>query len=450
MREFKMKKWESEKQAREEIKTQIKDYYNQFKKGTKAYEPGDRINYAGRVYNEKEMQLLTDSVLDFWLTSGRFTEEFETRLAQYLDVKYTSVVNSGSSANLLAFLALTAPELGSRQIKRGDEVITVACAFPTTVTPMLQFGAVPVFVDITIPQYNIDVTQLEAALSEKTKAVMIAHSLGNPFDLKTVKDFCNAHKLWLIEDNCDALGAEYLVNGKYKKTGTIGDIGTSSFYPAHHLTMGEGGALYTNNPQLHKIIRGLRDWGRDCVCPSGHDNTCQMRFTKQYGQLPFGYDHKYVYSYFGYNLKATDMQAAIGCAQLDKLPDFVEKRRENWDYLRNALSDTGRKLILPEKCPDSKPSWFGFALTLPENSQITRFDLTDAIEKQNIQTRLVFSGNIIKHPCFDSIRNSSAYKVVGNLLNTDYVMGNTFWIGVYPGMTNTMLDRMAEVIKENL
>ena len=445
-----MKKWESEKQAREEIKSQIADYYNQFKKNTKAYEPGDRINYAGRVYNEKEMQLVTDSVLDFWLTSGRFTEEFETRFAQYLDVKYTSVVNSGSSANLLAFLALTAPELGNRQIKRGDEVITVACAFPTTVTPMLQYGAVPVFVDITIPQYNIDVSQLEAALSDKTKAVMIAHTLGNPFDLKTVKEFCDKHRLWLIEDTCDALGADYLINGKNKKVGTIGHIGTTSFFPAHHLTMGEGGCIYTNDPQLHKIVRGLRDWGRDCVCPPGRDNTCQMRFTKQYGQLPFGYDHKYVYSYFGYNLKATDLQAAIGCAQLDKLPSFVEKRRKNWDRLRKALACAEKELFLPEKCPNSNPSWFGFALTVRPDSHITRLNLTDSLERQNIQTRLVFSGNIIKHPCFDSIRNTSAYRVAGDLKNTDYVMNNTFWIGVYPGMTEPMLDRMAEVIKESL
>jgi CDP-6-deoxy-D-xylo-4-hexulose-3-dehydrase len=391
---------------------------------------------------------LVDSALEFWLTSGRYTDEFEKKLADYLKVPFCSLVNSGSSANLLAFMALTSPLLKERQILPEDEVITVACGFPTTVTPIIQYGAVPVFVDVTIPQYNIDVTLLEKAYSPKIKAVMIAHTLGNPFDIKAISEFCNKHNLWLVEDNCDALGSRYTMDGVTKLTGTWGDIGTSSFYPPHHMTMDEGGAVYTSNPLLHKIVRSLRDWGRDCVCPSGRDNLCGHRFDRQYGELPLGYDHKYVYSHFGYNLKATDMQAAIGCSQLDKLPSFVEKRRNNWDKLRESLECTSNSLTLPEKCPNSNPSWFGFALTLRPNSRKTRFDLTDALEKQNIQTRMVFSGNIIKHPCFDSIRNTSAYRVVGDLQNTEYVMNNTFWVGVYPGMTKPMLDRMAEVIKD--
>lgn len=445
-----MSNWNTEEEARKEIKGLVADFYKQFKVNDKPFNKGDRINYAGRVFDEKEMESLTDSMLDFWLTSGRFTDEFENKFSEYLDVKYVSLVNAGSSANLLAFMALTAPELGNRQIKRGDEVITVACGFPTTVTPILQYGAVPVFVDVTIPQYNIDVTQLEAAYSSKTKAVMIAHTLGNSFDLKAVKDFCDAHKLWLIEDNCDALGAEYNFNGKWRKTGTIGDIGTSSFYPAHHLTMGEGGAVYTNNPLLHQLVRSFRDWGRDCICPPGCDNTCQMRFTKQYGQLPFGYDHKYVYSHFGYNLKVTDMQAAIGCAQLEKLPSFVEKRRSNWDTLKNILEPISDKLILPEICSNSKPSWFGFAMTVKEGSGLMRSDFTDALENNNIQTRMVFSGNIIRHPCFDSIRGTNAYRVIGNLDKTDYVMNNTFWVGVYPGMKDLMIEFIGETIKNSV
>ena len=392
---------------------------------------------------------LVDSALEFWLTSGRYTDEFEAKLAKYLGVRYCSLVNSGSSANLNAFMALTSPLLGDRQIKRGDEVITVAAGFPTTVTPMIQYGAVPVFVDVTIPQYNIDVTQLESAYSEKTKAVMIAHTLGNPFDLGAVKSFCDRHNLWLIEDNCDALGSRYEIDGEERFTGTIGDIGTSSFYPPHHMTMGEGGAVYTDNPLLNKIIRSFRDWGRDCVCPSGRDNLCGHRFDRQYGELPLGYDHKYVYSHFGYNLKATDLQASIGCAQLDKFPGFVERRRHNFDRLKTALAGTEDRLILPEACPGSRPSWFGFLITCKEG--VDRNALVQYVEKKGVQTRMLFAGNLIKHPCFDQMRESgTGYRVVGDLAVTDRIMRDTFWIGVYPGMTDEMIDYMAETIKEAL
>ncbi len=326
-----MAHWKNEEEARREIKNMVAQYYHDFKETKKSFVPGDRISYASRVFDEKEMCALTDATLDFWLTTGRFADTFEKEFAEWLGVRFASLVNSGSSANLIAFMALTAPELGERRIKPGDEVITVACAFPTTVTPILQYGAVPVFVDVTIPQYNIDVTQLEAALSEKTKAVMVAHTLGNPFDLATVKAFCEKYGLWLVEDNCDALGSQYILNGEPRFTGTWGDIGTSSFYPPHHMTMGEGGCVYTNNPRLNRLILSYRDWGRDCICPSGQDNVCKHRFNGQYGDLPYGYDHKYVYSHFGYNLKVTDMQAAVGCEQLKKFPSFIERRRHNWE-----------------------------------------------------------------------------------------------------------------------
>ena len=392
---------------------------------------------------------LVDSALEFWLTSGRYTEEFEKKLADYLKVRYCSLVNSGSSANLIAFMALTSPLLGDRRIRRGDEVITVAAGFPTTVTPAIQYGAVPVFVDVAIPQYNIDVTKLEAALSEKTKAVMLAHTLGNPFDLTAVKEFCDAHGLWLVEDNCDALGTVYELKGERKFTGTIGDIGTSSFYPPHHMTMGEGGAVYTDNPLLNKIIRSFRDWGRDCVCPSGHDNVCGHRFDRQYGELPLGYDHKYVYSHFGYNLKATDLQAAIGCAQLDKFPSFVEKRRHNFARLWKNLEDTQDQLILPAAAEHSEPSWFGFLITCREG--VDRNRLVQYIESKGVQTRMLFAGNLTKHPCFDEMRKTGGgYRIAGGLENTDRIMADTFWIGVYPGMTDEKIDYMARVIKEGL
>ncbi len=443
-----MKNWKNETEAREAIKSLVREYYRNFKQTKAEFKPGDRISYASRVFDEKEMCALTDAMLDFWLTTGRFSEQFEKEFAQWIGVKYAHLVNSGSSANLIAFSVLTAPELGERQIKRGDEVITVACAFPTTVAPVLQYGAVPVFVDVTVPQYNIDVTQLENALSSKTKAVMLAHTLGNPFDLKTVKAFCEKHNLWLIEDNCDALGTQYTIDGITKYTGTWGDIGTSSFYPPHHMTMGEGGCVYTDNPLLHRLILSYRDWGRECICPSGHDNFCGHRFDGQHGQLPLGYDHKYVYSHFGYNLKVTDMQAAIGCEQLKKFPAFIERRRHNWERLHKALEDVQGKLFLPEPAENSRPSWFGFLISVRPESGLKRNEVTRYIEEHNIQTRLLFSGNLIKHPCFNQIRGTDAYRVVGDLDNTEFIMNNTFWVGVYPGMMDEMIDYMAKVIRE--
>lgn len=437
---------QSETQAREAILDMVKEYCDTFHNKRKNFHKGDRIPYASRVYDSAEMINLVDSSLEFWLTSGRYTSEFEKKLADYLGIKYCSLVNSGSSANLNAFMALTSPLLGERRINRGDEVITVAAGFPTTVTPMIQYGAVPVFVDVTIPQYNIDVSLLEEAYNEKTKAVMIAHTLGNPFDLKTVKAFCDEHHLWLVEDNCDALGSKYRIDGEEKFTGTIGDIGTSSFYPPHHMTMGEGGAVYTNNPLLNKCIRSFRDWGRDCVCASGQDNLCGHRFDRQYGELPLGYDHKYVYSHFGYNLKATDMQAAIGCAQLEKFPTFVEKRKRNFDRLRKGLAGTEDKLILPEACKNSEPSWFGFLITCREG--VDRNMVVQYVESHGIQTRMLFAGNLIKHPCFDEMRKSGeAFRVVGELKNTDRIMKDAFWVGVYPGMTDEMIDYMAKIIE---
>lgn len=445
-----MVSWKNEKEAREEIKNLVKQYYNDFKKNKKTFSEGDRITYASRVFDEKEMCALTDACLDFWLTTGRFSDEFEKKFAEWLGVKYANLVNSGSSANLVAFMALTAPELKERQIKPGDEIITVACGFPTTVTPAIQYGAIPVFLDVTIPQYNIDTSMLEKALSEKTKAVMIAHTLGNPFDLSVVKDFCDKHNLWLVEDNCDALGSKYIIGEQEYYTGTIGDIGTSSFYPPHHMTMGEGGCVYTNNPLLNRLIKSYRDWGRDCICPSGQDNYCKHRFDGQYGLLPKGYDHKYVYSHFGYNLKVTDMQAAIGCEQLKKFPSFIEKRRHNWNRLYNLLKVANDKIILPEPEKNSIPSWFGFLISIRPETGLKRNDVVGYIEKHNIQTRLLFSGNLIKHPCFDQVRDTNKYRVVGSLKNTDFIMENTFWVGVYPGMNDNMIDYMAKIILESI
>lgn len=436
----------TEAQAREEILSMVDAYCTTFH-NKKEYKEGDRIPYASRVYDSAEMCNLVDSALEFWLTSGRYTQEFEKKFADYLGVKYCSLVNSGSSANLNAFMALTSPLLGDRQVRPGDEMITVAAGFPTTVTPAIQYGVIPVFIDVTIPQYNMDITMLEEALSDKTKVVMAAHTLGNPFDLKAVKEFCDKHNLWLIEDNCDALGSVYTIDGEERLTGTIGDIGTSSFYPPHHMTMGEGGAVYTNNPLLHKCIRSFRDWGRDCVCASGQDNLCGHRFDRQYGELPLGYDHKYVYSHFGYNLKATDMQAAIGCAQIVKFPSFVERRRHNFDRLRQALECVADKLILPEPCENSKPSWFGFMLTCRED--VDRKKVVPYIEQKGVQTRMLFAGNLTKHPCFDQMRaEGRGYRIVGELKNTDRIMEDTFWVGVYPGMTDEMIDYMAKTIIE--
>lgn len=446
---MKMATWKNEEEAREQIKSMVAEFYHDFKepKESKAdFKPGDRVSYASRVYDEKEMQSLTDAMLDFWLTTGRFSEQFEKQFAEWIGVKHAHLVNSGSSANLIAFTVLTAPELGEKRIKKGDEVITVACGFPTTISPIVQYGAVPVFVDMTVPQYNIDPTKLEEAYSDKTKAVMIAHTLGNPFDLAAVKAFCDKHDLWLIEDNCDALGTEYTIDGVTKYVGTWGDIGSSSFYPPHHMTMGEGGAVYTDDSLLSRLILSYRDWGRDCICPSGHDNFCGHRYDGQYGELPQGYDHKYVYSHFGYNLKVTDMQAAVGCEQLKKFPIFIKKRRHNWERLRKALEPVSDKLLLPEPAENSKPSWFGFLISVKPESGLSRNDVTGYIEKHNVQTRLLFSGNVIKQPCFDEYRNTDAYRVPGGLEVTDFIMNNTFWVGVYPGMTDDMIDYMAQVI----
>lgn len=437
----------TKQEMHDNILNMVKVYCEKYHSQDKPFKEGNRIPYASRVYDYEEMCNLVDSALEFWLTSGRYVKEFEDGLSKYLGVKYVSVVNSGSSANLLAFMVLTSPLLGERRIKRGDEVITVAAGFPTTVSPIINYGAIPVFVDVTIPQYNIDVTMLEKAISPKTKAVMLAHTLGNPFDLVSVKAFCDKYNLWLIEDNCDALGSLYRIDGEEKLTGTIGDLGTSSFYPPHHMTMGQGGAVYTNNPLLNKIMRSFRDWGRDCVCASGQDNFCGHRFDGQYGDLPKGYDHKYVYSHFGLNLNITDMQAAVGCAQLKKFPGFVERRRYNFDRMIAGLRDIGDRLILPEPCVNSKPSWFGFMLSCREG--VERKKVVSYLEEHGIQTRMLFAGNLIKHPCFDEMRESGeGYRVVGDLENTDRIMRDTFWVGVYPGMTDDKVDYMIKIIKE--
>ena len=432
----------TEKQARAAILQQVSEYCGKFHNQDST---DTRIAYARRIYDTHEMENLVDSALDFWLTAGRYCDQFEKGLAAFLGVRHCVLVNSGSSANLLAFMVLTSPLLGERAVLRGDEVITIAAGFPTTVAPILQYGAVPVFVDVTLPQYNIDVTMLEAARSEKTKAVMVAHTLGNPFDVKAIKAFCDQHGLWLIEDNCDALGSK--VEGQF--TGTFGHLGTSSFYPPHHMTMGEGGAVYTNDPLLSKIMMSMRDWGRDCVCPSGVDNRCGHRFSRQYGELPVGYDHKYVYSHFGYNLKATEMQAAVGVAQLEKLPGFIKRRQENFAYLRQGLAGLADRLLLPEALPGSAPSWFGFIMTCREG--VNRNALVEHLEAQNIQTRNLFAGNLLKHPCCDGMRKSGeGYRVVGELTNTDRIMNDAFWIGVYPGLDAAKLDRMIAAIKEGV
>lgn len=428
--------------TKDELLSQIRTYCHQnYPQKTSSVPP---LSYAGRIFDEEEVVNLIDSALEFWLTNGRYSEQFERDLAKFLDVTYCSFVNSGSSANLLAFMALTAPELGKRAIQRGDEVITVACGFPTTVAPIVQYGAVPVFVDVEIPTYNIDVSQMESALSSRTKAVMIAHTLGNPFDLAGVKAFCDHYNLWLVEDNCDALGAEFRLDGIWHKTGTIGDIGTSSFYPAHHITTGEGGAVYTNNPKLHSIIRSLRDWGRACTCPSGQDNTCGHRFDGQFGTLPQGYDHKYVYSRFGYNLKATDMQAAIGVAQLKKLPNFIAKRNHNFQLLEDSLAGLTDDLILPQCCPQAKPSWFGFPVTCRRTG--IRGQLVRALESAGIQTRMLFAGNLTRHPCLTAL-DRNAFRTAVPLEQTDRVAADTFWVGVYPGLSDENVTFMAEQIK---
>ncbi|GIW23339.1 MAG: lipopolysaccharide biosynthesis protein RfbH [Candidatus Sericytochromatia bacterium] len=433
-------------ELKQEILSKVKDYYklvHEPKQKEKFVEGKSRINYAGRAFDENEMCNLVESALDFWLTYGRFSKEFEIKLANFLGVKYVLAVNSGSSANLLAFFSLTSPLLKERRIKRGDEVITVAAGFPTTIAPIIQYGAVPVFVDIDLETLNIDENEIEKAISDKTKAIMVAHTLGNPFNIEKVKAICEKYNLWLIEDNCDALGSKY--KGKY--TGTWGDIGTSSFYPPHHITMGEGGAVYTNNRILKKILLSMRDWGRDCWCESGVDNTCGARFSQKIGKLPFGYDHKYVYSHFGFNLKITDMQAAIGVAQLEKLPEFIKKRQENWEKLYNGLKDI-EEFIFVKPQENSEVSWFGFFITLKDGIRFSRNEIVRYLEDKGIQTRNLFAGNITKHPAFDTLKEGLDYKVIGSLKNTDKIMNDGFWIGVYPGLSDEAISYIVKTINE--
>ena len=390
------------------------------------------IHYAGRVYDVEEIKALVDSSLDFWLTAGRFAKQFEKEFAKFLGVKHCLLTNSGSSANLLAISALTSPKLGEKRLKPGDEVITVAAAFPTTVNPIIQNNLIPVFLDIDLRTYNIQADQIENAISDKTKAIFLAHTLGNPFNLKAIMGVAEKYNLWVIEDNCDALGSKY--NGQY--TGTFGHISTFSFYPPHHITMGEGGELATNDTHLKRLIESFRDWGRDCWCEPGCDNTCGKRFGWQLGTLPYGYDHKYIYSHIGYNLKVTDMQAAVGVAQLKKLPEFIEARKKNWKLLYEGLKKYEDYFILPKAVDKSDPSWFGFLLTVKEGASFSRNEITNYLEENKIATRLLFSGNIIRHPSFENVK----YRICGDLANTDRIMNDTFWVGVYPGLTDEMID----------
>ncbi len=393
--------------------------------------PGQtQVRYGGRVFDQNELVSLTDALLDFWLTSGPFAKKFEKSFSQFIGSKNALLVNSGSSANLLAVSCLTSKQLGVKRLKPGDEVITVAAGFPTTINPIIQNNLVPVFADVCIPTYNINVNQLESALSEKTRAIFLAHTLGNPFDVDSVLKFAQENELWVIEDCCDAVGSEY----KGTKVGTFGDISTFSFYPSHHITMGEGGCVMTDSPLLTKILKSYRDWGRDCYCEPGVDNTCQQRYDLKSGSLPYGYDHKYVYSHIGYNLKITDLQAAIGLAQLDKLPDFIKKRRDNFDYYNNMLEKMSDRFILPQETPGSTPSWFGFPICVKDESPFSRNDIVQYLETKKISTRLLFGGNMTKQPAYSDIQ----YRVVGDLKNSDRVMNNLFWIGVYPGLTNEM------------
>lgn len=435
-----------EEDIRGKIFEQVKKYYKiKFEKKGKFIPGKTKINYAGRVFDEREIINLVDSALEFWLTAGRYTDEFEKKLSDFIGAKYCALTNSGSSANLIAISALTSSKLGEKRMKAGDEVITVAAAFPTTIAPIIQNRLVPVFVDIELRTYNINVSKLENALSKKTKAVFLAHTLGNPFDIEKVKVFCEENDLWLIEDNCDALGSKY--NGKY--TGTFGDISTCSFYPAHHITTGEGGAVLTSNQQLYDIIKSFRDWGRDCWCSSGQDNTCGKRFKWKLGELPYGYDHKYIYSHLGYNLKATDMQAAIGVAQLDKISGFIESRRNNHNKLYEGLKELEDKIILPEPQEKSEPSWFGFLITLRDNSNIKRDDIVRKLEEHKIQTRLLFAGNILKQPAFEEIKkHGKGCRIVENLKNTDKVMNDSFWVGVYPKLDEEKINYISKKLKE--
>lgn len=427
---------------RAQIFEKVVDYYKQDQQRTEFIPGKTYIPASGKVVDECDLTNLIDASLDMWLTSGRYGDKFEKELSKFLGVEYTSLVNSGSSANLLAVSALTSHKLGKRRLKKGDEVITVAAGFPTTVAPIIQNGLIPVFVDVELRTYNIIVDDLEKALSEKTRAIIVAHTLGNPFDLNKIIEFAKKHDLWIIEDNCDALGSKY--DGKY--TGTFGHISTYSFYPAHHITMGEGGAVVTNDVQLHNIIRSIRDWGRDCICPPGKDNCCGHRFTQQHGELPMGYDHKYVYSHFGYNLKVTDMQAAIGVSQLKKLPAFIEKRKNNFYKLYEGLRDLNGFLILPEPTKNTEPSWFGFPITIKENNKYTRNSLIQFLEEKKVGTRLLFAGNILKQPLFTE--NKVEYRVATELKNTDMIMKNTFWIGVWPGIEDKQIQYIIKNFKQ--
>ena len=428
---------EKEKQFRKEILKKVKEIYK-LRKSKEEFVPGkSQINYAGRVYDEKEIINLVDSSLDFWLTAGRYANKFEKEFAEFLGVKHCLLTNSGSSANLLAISALTSPKLGKRQLKPGDEVITVACGFPTTLNPIIQNNLIPVFVDVELGNYNIQADKIEKAISKKTKAIFIAHALGNPVDLDKILKIAKKHNLWLIEDNCDALGSKY----KEKYTGTFGDISTCSFYPAHHITMGEGGAVLTNNFLLKKIVASFRDWGRDCSCESGYDNTCEKRFSWQIGKLPLGYDHKYIYSHIGYNLKITDMQASVGLAQLKKLPQFIKARIDNFNSFYKFLKRYEKYLILPEATKNSQPAWFGFPILVKEIAPFTRNEIVNYLEDNKIATRMLFGGNLIKQPAYESMK----YRVSDSLDNTDLIMNNLFWFGVYPGITKEKLKYTADI-----
>ena len=427
---------------REQIAVLV-DEYAQVAYTEKSFNPGETVvPPSGKVLGASELKNMVEASLDGWLTTGRFNSEFEERLAKFIGVEYLMTVNSGSSANLVAFNALTSPRLGGRAIKPGDEVITVAAGFPTTVNPIVQFGAVPVFVDVELGTYNIDASKIEEAITPKTKAIMLAHTLGNPFNLDVVTALCKKYNLWLVEDCCDALGSNY----RGKMVGTFGDIATLSFYPAHHITMGEGGAVMTNNPELRQIAESFRDWGRDCFCPPGRDNTCKRRFSQQLGDLPYGYDHKYTYSHLGYNLKISDMQAACGVAQLDRLNEFIAKRKSNFEYLKDKLSGLSEVLILPEATEHSDPSWFGFPITLRDTANVRRVDVLNSLDQKKIGARLLFAGNLTRQPYFKDIE----YRVVGELNNTDIIMNQTFWVGVFPGLQIEQLDYIAEKLKEFL
>ncbi|WP_299153947.1 lipopolysaccharide biosynthesis protein RfbH [uncultured Christiangramia sp.] len=430
----------TQENLRKEIATLVSKFAEEKYKPT-TFEPGTSvIPPSGKVIGKEELMNMVDASLDGWLTTGRFNEKFEKKLAEFLGVKYCLSVNSGSSANLVAFSTLTSSKLGDRAIKKGDEVIGVAAGFPTTVNPIVQFGAVPVFVDVDIKTHNIDSSLIEAAITPKTKAIMLAHTLGNPFNLEKVMEICKKHNLWLVEDTCDALGATY--NGQL--VGTFGDIATLSFYPAHHITMGEGGAVFMNDPELKVIAESFRDWGRDCYCAPGCDNTCGCRFEQKQGELPYGYDHKYIYSHAGYNLKITDMQAACGLAQIDKAATFIQKRKDNFKYLVNRLQTLSEFFQLPEATPNSDPSWFGFPITLKENSGVNRVDLLRFLDDNKIGSRLLFAGNLTRQPYFENID----YRVVGDLTNTDITMNQTFWIGIYPGLGEEHFEFVADKLEE--